>query len=416
MAIPARFIQITSLCTLLFSFSALAEQTLSIERAVEVALERDVLTIAYQSRRDAYYEQSIAEDTLPDPKIKFGLVNVPTDTYKRNQEPMTQVQLGIQQVFPRGNSLKINSQRTLSMSMAEAAKTENQRRQVMRDVRETWLELFYWINAERIVSENRNLFGRLVSVTKQQYAAGRQKQQDVIRSELELGMLDDRKLEIKTRIEIARALLEKYIGHNNSKMILAKNLPTLKPVPRVASWVEKHPMMNMEQSMVNTGEQNIELAKQAYKPSWMLDLTYGKRENAENGTKRADFVSAMVIFDLPLFTADRQDKSVAASKLRLNSAINAREERMRELTRMWQENIVKEKQLLQRREKYKTLLLPKAGQNTKAALFSYQSGRGAFTELMRAQITELETQLRALRLDVDHKKAQAQLRYFVGEI
>ena len=167
--------------------------------------------------------------------------------------------------------------------------------------------------------------------------------------------------------------------------------------------------------MVKTNQKNVELAKQSYKPSWMLDLTYGQRENAANGTKRADFVSAMVVFDLPLFTGDRQDKKVAASKHRLNSALNSREERKRELNRMWQSNLSKEKRLSQRIIKYKTLLVPKANENTNAALYSYQSGRGEFTSLVRAQIIELETQLRALRLNVDHKKEQAQLLYFVGE-
>lgn len=148
----------------------------------------------------------------------------------------------------------------------------------------------------------------------------------------------------------------------------------------------------------------------------MLDLSYGKREDTANGIERPDFVSAMVVFDLPLFTADKQDKKVAASKFRLNSALNAREERKRNLNRMWESNLSKEKRLSQRIKKYKNLLIPKAIENTKAALYSYQSGRGAFTALMRAQIIELETQLRALRLDVDYKKTQAQLLYFVGEV
>lgn len=174
-------------------------------------------------------------------------------------------------------------------------------------------------------------------------------------------------------------------------------------------------MLRMEQAMVNMSEKNVELAKQSYKPSWMVDLTYGKRENAANGTERADFASAMVMFDLPLFTGDRQDKKVAASKSRLNSALNTREERKRELTKMWQANLAKEKHLSLRVKQYKDLLVPKSSENTKAAMFAYQSGRGAFTALMRAQITELETQLRALRLKVEHKKTQAKLLYLFGE-
>lgn len=415
MATHARFIQAIISFALLISFSVHAEQILTIEEAVQTALERDPLTNVYQSRRDAYREQSVAEDTLPDPKIKLGVMNVPTDTYAFNQEPMTQVQLGIQQMIPRGNSLAIKSQRAITMSMAEDARTENQRRKITREVRKTWLELFYWLNAERVVSKNRNLFSKLVSVTKQQYAAGRQKQQDVIRSELELGMLDDREMKIKTRLEITRAKLAKYIGADFYKANLDNVLPEFNVRQYDDSWIEKHPMMSMEHAMVKTNEKNVELAKQSYKPSWMLDLTYGQREDAANGTKRADFVSAMVMFDLPLFTADRQDKKVAASKARLNGALNSREERKRNLTKMWQAGLAKEKRLLQRIKQYENLLLPKSDENTKSALYAYQSGRSGFTALMRAQITELETQLRALRLTVEHKKTQASLLYLVGE-
>lgn len=415
MAIQAKFIQVITLLALLISNSAYAKQVLTIEQAVQTALARDVLIHVYQSRGDAYREQAVAEDSLPDPKLKFGVMNVPTDTYALNQEPMTQVQLGIQQMFPRGNSLEIKSQRALSMSFAENAKTENQRRKTTREVRETWLELFYWLQAENVVNKNHNLFRKLVSVTKQQYAAGRQKQQDVIRAELELGMLDDRKLKIKTKIETTRAKLEKHIGYDISEIGLESVLPNFN-VAKDKAWLEKHPMMNMEQAMVRTSEKNVELAKQSYKPSWALDLTYGQRENAPNGNERADFISAMVMFDLPLFTADKQDKKVAASKYHLNSALNTREEQKRNLTKMWRANLSKEALLAQRIKKYKTSLVPKASENTKAALYSYQSGRGEFTSLMRAQIIELETQLRALRLDVDHKKTQAQLLYFAGEI
>ena len=415
MAIFARLFKTITPVILLSSFSVQAEKMLTIEQAVQTALQRDALINVYQSRSSAFKEQAVAEDTLPDPKIKFGVMNVPTDSYALNQEPMTQVQLGIQQMFPRGNSLEIKSQRIASMATLEDARTENQRRKVTQDVRETWLELFYWLNAERVVRENRDLFRKLVLVTKQQYAAGRQKQQDVIRSELELGMLDDRETKITTMLEITRAKLEKYIGRDLSDVELDTVLPLLNVKEQNTNWLEKHPVMNMQQAMVVANEKNIELAKQSYKPSWMLDVTYGKRQDAINGAERADFVSAMVVFDLPLFTADRQDKKVAANKFRLNGALNSRDERKRELIKMWQAAQAKELRLSQRIKQYQSLLVPKARENTEAALFAYQSGRSDFTALMRAQITELETQLKELRLKVDAAKTRALLIYLVGE-
>ena len=415
MAIFARLFKTITIVMLLSSFSVQAEKMLTIEQAVQTALQRDALINVYQSRSSAFKEQAVAEDTLPDPKMKLGVMNVPTDSYALNQEPMTQVQIGIQQMFPRGNSLEIKSQRIASMATLEGARTENQRRKVTQDVRETWLELFYWLNAERVVRENRDLFRKLVLVTKQQYAAGRQKQQDVIRSELELGMLDDRETKITTMLEITRAKLEKYIGRDLSDVELDTVLPLLNVKEQNTNWLEKHPVMNMQQAMVVANEKNIELAKQSYKPSWMLDVTYGKRQDAINGTERADFVSAMVVFDLPLFTADRQDKKVAANKFRLNGALNSRDERKRELIKMWQAAQAKELRLSQRIKQYQTLLVPKSRENTESALFAYQSGRSDFTALMRAQITELETQLKELRLKVDAAKTRALLIYLVGE-
>ena len=415
MAIFARLFKTITIVILLSSFSVQAEKMLTIEQAVQTALQRDALINVYQSRSSAFKEQAVAEDTLPDPKMKLGVMNVPTDSYALNQEPMTQVQLGIQQMFPRGNSLEIKSQRIASMATLEDARTENQRRKVTQDVRETWLELFYWLNAERVVRENRDLFRKLVLVTKQQYAAGRQKQQDVIRSELELGMLDDRETKITTMLEITRAKLEKYIGHDLSDVELDTVLPLLNVKEQNTRWLEKHPVMNMQQAMVVANEKNVELAKQSYKSSWMLDVTYGNRQDASNGTERADFVSAMVVFDLPLFTADRQDKKVSANKFRLNGALNSRDERKRELIKMWQAAQAKDLRLSQRIKQYQTLLVPKSRENTESALFAYQSGRSDFTALMRAQITELETQLKELRLKVDAAKTRALLIYLVGE-
>ncbi|MFK5915036.1 MAG: TolC family protein [Woeseiaceae bacterium] len=416
MAFLAKLFQITTIVALVSSFAVQAEQTVSIELAVQVALERDALTHVYQSRRDAYKDQSVAEDTLPDPKIKIGFMNLPTDTYALDQEPMTQIQLGIQQMFPRGNSLEIKSQRALNMSVAEDAKTENQRRKVAREVRETWLELYYWLQADSVIKENRKLFTELVSVTKQQYAAGRQKQQDVIRSELELGMLDDREMKIQTRIETTQAKLNKYLGSDFSTIEISSELPVFSVQKKSTAWLETHPTIRIQQAMIAVSEKNVGLAKQSYKPSWLLDITYGKRDGKNpNGSERADFASAMVMFDLPLFTADRQDKKVAASKSRLNGALNSREEQKRTLNKMWQAALAKEKRLLQRIKQYDDLLLPKSDENIKSALYAYQSGRSDFTALMRAQITELETQLRALRLTVEYKKTQALLLYLVGE-
>ena len=404
---------------LLLSIRLSANEILTLSQIEILALANDPVVKAYQSNTTAFREKAVAADTLPDPKIKLGLMNFPTDTYKRDQEPMTQVQVGIQQMIPRGDSLEIKSRQMGFMADGEAAKAANQYRKVRQQVRHVWLEILYWEQAAKVVQQNRVLFKRLVNITRSQYATGRHRQQDVVRAQLELGMLDDRLSSIKTMIDKSRAKLSRLAGEDISGKaleVLLPGFPVVMEKQGIKDALESHPVMQMQSAMLSVSEQGVALARQSYKPSWMLDLTYGARDgNNPNGSQRADFVSAMVMFDMPLFTGSRQDKYLGASQAKRQSAILTREDRKRGLIQKLDDAYATWLRLDERLQHYKKYLVPKAKENAKASLQAYQSERGDFTALMRAQIIELETLLKALRLRVDYKKSQADLLYLAGE-
>jgi len=396
-------------------------QGLTIEQAVESAIENDPVLASVYDKEKAYRQSSVAASRLPDPRIKLGLMNFPTDTWKRNQEPMTQVQIGIQQMFPAGDTLDLKSARALNFASVEMAKAKMQKRNLVRDVRKAWLEYYYWLQAQKVVQKNRGLFRKLVKVTESNYSAGRQLQQHVIRAELELELLDDKESEIITKQRIARARLEKLIGKQiagDKTEITALSLPAL-PLPVAVQQyhkaLEQHPMFQMQQAKVSVTDTNIKLAKQGYKPDWMVDLTYGARDETSTGKERADFLSAMVSFSVPLFTGNFQDRKVAASKLKQNAALKNLKDVRNKLRQLYTASYAAWQQLTERSERYHKALLVKAKQNSEASLTSYQSGRGLFTDLMKAEITEFNMQLKALRIDVNKLKALAELNYLLGE-
>jgi len=392
-------------------------QTLSMQQAVAIALKNDPILVSLQDKEQAFRESSVASGALPDPNIKFGFMNFPTDTYKSNQEPMTQTQLGISQMFPAGDSLHFKASRQLDFANAEQAKALNQQRMLIRKTRKAWLELYYWTHALKVVKENRQLFRNLVNVTESNYAAGRQRQQDVIRAELELELLADKELDILASIKKSKSKLEKLIGSEFIQQPLSDNLPTINTARNFLNpeKLNLHPLLQVTSAMVDARKNGVEIAKQSYKPNWMVDLTYGQRDDAPNGTDRADFLSAMVKFSVPLFSGNLQDRKVAASKRRHHAALNLLEDKKRELIQMYQSNLSDYEQFSKRSERYKKVLLVKANENSDAALSSYQSDRGKFTELIRAQMTELNMQLKALRLEVNRYKSHSDLTYLVGE-
>lgn len=383
-----------------------------------LALARDLSAQSLRAQAAAMREQAVAAGQLPDPKLKLGAMNLPTDTFDRAQEPMTQMQLGVQQAFPPGNSRQVKQQRGEAMARAGDAKADAQARAIRREARLRYLELYYQGQAHRIVDASRALFEQLVEITESHYAAGRKNQQDVLRAHVELALLDDRMKRIQTAQDKARAALVKLIG-GEARGPLAEPLPALAPLPSLSELqqaIAAHPIMRMENSRVEAGRFGVGLARERYKPGWMVDLTYGDR-SGENpaGDARSDFFSAMVMLDLPLFTDKRQDRVLAAQQQDLAARQLDRDDRRLELQRVLENDHAEWIRLGERQALYQTQVVPQAQQNAAASVNAYQSGVTDFSGLMRARLTELDSQLVALRVEVDRTKAQARLLYLAGE-
>ena len=64
----------------------------------------------------------------------------------------------------------------------------------------------------------------------------------------------------------------------------------------------------------------------------MIDITYGERTGRNlNGSGRADFFSAMLMVDIPIFTNNRQDKRLASSQQKYIASKFNRTDRLKEL-------------------------------------------------------------------------------------
>ena len=161
-------------------------------------------------------------------------------------------------------------------------------------------------------------------------------------------------------------------------------------------------------------QKEIELVKESYKPGWGLNVSYGYRDNNPNGIKRSDFISAGVTIELPLFTANRQDKKLLSKEHQYQALKDKRIELLRQLVAELQQEIAIEEQLQKRHQLYNRLLLPQAKQQTQASLLAYQSDRGDFSDVMRAYIDDLNAHLDERRIAIDHLQTHARILYFVS--
>jgi outer membrane protein TolC len=392
---------------------------LLLSEAERIALQDDPGVAAVQARSEALREASVADGQLPDPKLKVGMFNVPLDSFDVDEEPTTQLRLGLQQAFPRGHTLRFKQKQSEWQAAAEDARGVDTANRTTRSVREDFLELYYQVRARQIILETRGLFTQLVEITQAHYASGRVRQQDVLRADLELSRLDDRATRIRNLEDVSRAALSRWIGTMASQPVDAEFpvLPELPEQPVILANLTGHPLIDADTAWVESNNQAVQIAREQYKPGWNFGVEYRKRFGEDpTGDDREDMMAAMVTVDLPLFREKRQDRRLAASQQQVQAARYIRDDRFRQLNEIVEREYANWRRLGEREVLYKERLVREATANARASIKAYQSGVTEFTTLMRARITELDVRLNDLRVRVDRAKAQARLLYLASGV
>jgi outer membrane protein TolC len=396
-------------------------QPLTLSETEEITLSNAPELERLEATREAYAEQAIADGQLPDPKLMAGAINVPVNSFSFTQDDMTMVEVGVQQFFPPGDTLAIKSKQTQEKANAETSKHQDQKVLLIRTVREIWLNLYYWTQAAKVIQDNQSLYRQLLKATESQYSVGKGNQSDVLQVQVELSRLDDQAIQTQQQIDGLRAQLGRYIGKENETRPLSTRLPEWPappPFETLETCLKHHPLLKVDAANVEVARHELDLAREQYKPGVMVDLGYGIRQGqmACCGGKRSDMVGAKVTVDLPVFTANRQDRQFNANTSQLTATRLEKDVHYRDLIKDLTTQYSMWKRLSERVSLYEDKLVPEARQNSKAALNAYQSTTADLTTVFRAFSTELTIRLEQLQIRIERAKARAGLFYLEGVV
>lgn len=364
-------------------------------------------------------QEAIVGGQLADPMLTAGIMNLPTDTFDLDQEPMTQIQVGIQQSFPKGKSLKYSREQKEHLVFASKQNEEHIRLEIIKNVRLAWFDFLFWQKVLERTSEQKKVFMNLLDVTESLLANNKAQQHDVIRAQLELSEIDIRIVEVKKNSDIAKANLLRWIGQEYKGHPLSPsypNLPKLDEYNHLQLQLKEHPILAADSAYISSAKSHLKWACEQYKPGVTTGLAYGFRQgrNMDHST-RADFVSATIKVDLPIFRANRQDRSVLASKEALTETQQRQEIDFKDLSRMFEEEYAKWKQYSASLCHYTEQLLPQSEQYSKATLLAYRNGNSDFATLARSHVRELDTKIATIKTRIERDKAHINLLYLVGK-
>ncbi len=391
---------------------------LTIEEASQLALRDDHTLRAIDARSESLSELAIATRGLPDPKLKLGFANLPTDTFNLGQEAMTQAVIGVQQMFPRGQTRSLSSARLNESVARNDAEARDRQYLILLDVREEYTRIFLHRERQKILQQSLVVFTDLAEITRDYFATGRAYQQDVVQAQLELSRVEERLIGMRQQEEQARARLAERIGADAYRD-LDSSWPQItqpQPTQQIIAGLIEHPRLRAWQHEIAKSKTSEEIARQAYKPGFAVDLAYGGRSGQNtNGSNRSDLLSIFVTMDIPLFTKNRQDRVLAASIADTSAVEYVRDDVYQSMKARVEEHAATLAGEQERLALYQEYLLPQAAYNAETAFEDYQDAIGDLTNLMRARIGEYELRLGHAALRADEIITRAKLLYFQGE-
>jgi outer membrane protein TolC len=385
---------------------------MTLERVVEIALERAPQLQAQRAQLESANERAISAGRLPDPELVFGVDNLPingADAWSATSDFMTMRKIGVMQEVP--NAAKRNSERQLAQSAIHVieAQARVDELAIAQDVAVAWVEL---MSAQRLIANLATLKSELelqAKAIKGAVSAGRASTIEALATRDAVLDIDDRALETQRQARVARASLARWIGDAAQTLEPAgePSFAELTPEQEQAiATLHQHAALLAFDAQIDAARNEVELARASKRPDWAAGLSFAKR-----GDAFSDMVSIEFRIGLPLFAGSRQDPEIRAKQAAVRRLEAERETDLRmhaeEIAQMlasWQTTRAR-LQLLERER------FPLAQARRKSALASYRSGGASLNDALESVRAEIELQQRHAELSVELGRAWTYLRY-----
>ena len=398
-------------------------ESLNIGRAVQIALEANsrLLTLNAEAEAMAFAPSQVG--ALPDPMLSFNAMNLPTDTFDLDQEPMTQLQLMLSQKFPFPGKRQLRREVAETMVGVSQKQTDEYRDVLTGKVREAWWRLFSVDRSLQIVESNKRLLRYFVEIAKTKYAVGKGLQQDVLLAELELSRLTNRELQLAGNRRRIQATLNGLLNRVPEHPITlpeeppSETLPMLESVTSLTQFaVERRDLIQAIELKLEAADKTVELAEKDRWPDFQVGVGYADRQGSDpiRGS-RSDFLSLMFSINLPLYSGQKQDKA-------LQQRIHEREYeryRLSDTVRIIETEIgVQAAEYSAAREQalhLKNEIIPQAEQTVSAMLAGYEVNKVDFLNVVNGQIMLYNASIDYWNAMASAKQALARLAAGVGK-
>ena len=389
-----------------------AAEPLTFDAALQIAVA-SAPDIAQQGASvEAARSASIAAGRLPDPKLTFGVEDLPVtgpNQWSLSRDDFTMRKVGLMQDIPNG--LKRAAQ--TAAASAAVATAEAQRLvsvlTVRRDTAVAWLDRYYLERRGALFDEldrENQLFAQAVQST---FASGRGMPADVVEPKQEAAEIADRRDELSAELAKSKAVMKRWVGAQADEPLGGEPPVLTVDVEHLRSHVHEHPDLAVFVPMTQMAQAEVHEAEAAKRPDWGVELEYGRR-----GSAFSDMISLQFTLDLPLFQKTRQDPQIQAKRQALTRVESERDTMLRDHTQELEADLAEYGVVSRQLTRLREVHIPLAREKIDYQFASYRNGKGDLTAVLAARRELIDVRLKEIELDGKRAQTAAKLYYFYG--
>ncbi len=400
---------------LLYAYSAKSEEALTLAETIQLATQNQPLLQSLDDAATSSRQAAIAEGQLPDPKVKFGVINLPvttSDALRYNRDEMTMVNVGISQDVIPLKQRELASNRMLAEADQFHTEQVATARAIERDVALAWLDVY---EAQRKVELYQRMIDDMVAERKVlavSVSSGGAKTSDVLRMDTDISMTNEKRIFAQRDERKARAALARWIGKSASRSI-SSELPVMTNSfshGANQSALEQHPLLRNAYQTEKVAQFDVDSAQANLERNWGWEVGYGKRFN-----DRSDMLSFQVSIDLQLDRANRQDRRTAEKLVLVEKARKLTEDRRRELSSELESAMADAEAADARENEHITKLIPNAQAKLSIAQAAYTSGKQSIGDVWQARRDVIDIELDHWTILTDKQRAAVKIGYLTND-
>ena len=398
-----------------FLCSAVQAESWTLTQTLTVAQRYSAELSASRNEAQALGAMADSATQLPDPKLKFGIENVPvqgSNDQRFTREGMTMQRIGIMQSYVSAEKRERKSQTLQAQARGVVAKSGTIRAVLQRDTAQAWLDLALSQQALKIAKKLVDETERQQGVQKASVGAGSATPDSVLSMQMTLSAMRD-KVTIATRdVQLAQSRLLQLTGQSIADV--KGPLPRYQRLPAdektLQDAIDRHPEVEAAQRESETAKARSAQSAIAALPDVEVEVFYSHRAEGYD-----DMAGVMFTVDLPLFQSRRQDKDYAADLSRSMQAVD-------QLTLVQREHVAQVQSLVAQFQASQVLwqrqredILPLQRKRLDVLTAQYRSGQSDLPTLLEARRGVLDTELAASQAEREMARNWAAIQWLIPQ-